>query len=503
MLGLVAFFAATSVAAAATIEGTTDPSAWHPNSANITTAESVTFKVGTLAHGVAFDAPPATPSCPGVVGSPGQANWEGTCTFSQAGSYPFHCTVHAGMTGTVTVTSSGPGAPIVSTESATSISDTGATLQGSVNPNGLATTYFFEYGTTTSYDHTTEPPSSAGSGTSPVGASTPVTGLSAGTTYHFRLVANNTSGTREGVDKTFTTTGPPLATTNPATGIGATGATLQGSVNPRGHPTTYFFEYGTTAPAYGQKTTAKPAGSGTASVVVSEPLTGLSPNTTFHFRLVAKNDVPVEVPGADRTFTTLAPDTTDPQTTIKTKPADPTNSSTVEFTYESNEPGSTFECKMDGESFTACASTGKTYTGLGEGLHTFQVRATDPSLNTDESPAGYSFSVVLPVTQPEVTPPKVEPPPTVEPPPAVAPNTTITFKPKAKTKDRTPTFKFKSTVAGATFKCTIDAKALKPCRSPLTTKKLSFGRHTLKVSAVLGGGSDPTPAAFSFKVLKP
>ena len=55
---------------------------------------------------------------------------------------------------------------------------------------------------------------------------------------------------------------------------------------------------------------------------------------------------------------------------------------------------------MDGESFTACASTGKTYTGLGEGPHTFQVRATDSSLNTDESPASYSFSVVLPVTPP-------------------------------------------------------------------------------------------------------
>ena len=85
----------------------------------------------------------------------------------------------------------------------------------------------------------------------------------------------------------------------------------------------------------------------------------------------------------------------------------------------------------------------------------------------------------------------------------VLPDTKITLKPPAKTKDRTPTFKFKSTVAGATFKCTLDGKALKPCRSPLTTKTLSFGRHTLKVGAVAGGASDPTPAAYSFKVLKP
>ena len=89
------------------------------------------------------------------------------------------------------------------------------------------------------------------------------------------------------------------------------------------------------------------------------------------------------------------------------------------------------------------------------------------------------------------------------PPPVTVPDTKITLKPAAKTKDRTPTFKFKSTVAGASFKCTLDGKALKPCRSPLTTKKLSFGRHTFKVSALAGGASDPTPAASSFKVLKP
>ena len=71
------------------------------------------------------------------------------------------------------------------------------------------------------------------------------------------------------------------------------------------------------------------------------------------------------------------------------------------------------------------------------------------------------------------------------------PDTKITLKPAAKTKDRTPTFKFKSSVAGATFKCTLDGKALKPCRSPLTTKKLSFAKHTLKVGAIVGGASRP------------
>jgi hypothetical protein len=208
-------------------------------------------------------------------------------------------------------------------------------------------------------------------------------------------------------------------------------------------------------------------------------------------------------PGVEDTYTWMVDnslaDTIDPETTINSKPPDPTSSTTVEFTYGSNEPGSTFECKMDGESFTSCASTGKTYAGLSEGPHTFQVRATDTSLNTDESPAGYSFSVVLPVTQPEVQPPTVDPPP----PPPIAPNTTITLKPKAKTKDRTPTFKFNSSIAGAAYECKLDRKALKPCRSPLTTKPLSYAGHTLKVAAIAGGLKDSTPAVVSFKVVKP
>jgi hypothetical protein len=201
-------------------------------------------------------------------------------------------------------------------------------------------------------------------------------------------------------------------------------------------------------------------------------------------------------PGIEDTYTWMVDnslaDTTDPETTINTKPPDPTSSTTVEFTYGSNEPGSTFECKMDGESFTPCAPAGRTYAGLGEGPHTFQVRARDTSNNFDESPAGYSFSVVLSVTQP-----------TVNPPPAVVPNTTITLKPKAKTKDRTPTFKFKSSVAGATYECKLDGKAVKPCRSPLTTKPLSYARHTLKVAAIAGGLKDTTPAVASFKVVRP
>jgi hypothetical protein len=88
-------------------------------------------------------------------------------------------------------------------------------------------------------------------------------------------------------------------------------------------------------------------------------------------------------------------DTTPPDTSIATKPSDPSGSSTAAFAYTSSEPGSTFECKLDSAPFAACPSTGIAYSGLGEGQHTFQVRAIDSSENVDPSPAGYSFNVVL------------------------------------------------------------------------------------------------------------
>ncbi len=88
-------------------------------------------------------------------------------------------------------------------------------------------------------------------------------------------------------------------------------------------------------------------------------------------------------------------DTTPPETSIATRPSDPSNSSTATFTYTSSEAGSTFQCKLDSGAFATCPSSGITYSGLGEGQHTFQVRAIDSSENVDPSPAGYTFNIVL------------------------------------------------------------------------------------------------------------
>lgn len=100
------------------------------------------------------------------------------------------------------------GAPTITTGSATSVTTNSATLHGTVNPNGASTTYYFEYGTDTDYGLTT-PSTDAGSGTSDVSVSADITGLSASTTYHFRLAATNSGGTSYGDDATFTTTTAP------------------------------------------------------------------------------------------------------------------------------------------------------------------------------------------------------------------------------------------------------------------------------------------------------
>ena len=93
-------------------------------------------------------------------------------------------------------------APRVITGSATSVTSTSATLNGTVNPKGEAATYYFEYGTDTNYGSTTSS-ASAGSGSSAVSVSAAVLELALDTTYHYRLVATNSEGTSYGEDKTF------------------------------------------------------------------------------------------------------------------------------------------------------------------------------------------------------------------------------------------------------------------------------------------------------------
>src|SRR5437868_12545172 len=131
-------------------------------------------------------------------------------------------------------------APTVTTGPAQSLTTTSATVTGTVNPNGQSTTSSIQFGTTTGYGMQTSP-RSVGSGSTDQNVSADLTGLRPGTTYHYRVIATNASGTTVGEDRTFTTPGspprpspPPTATTGGATAVGRHGATVHGAVTPRG-----------------------------------------------------------------------------------------------------------------------------------------------------------------------------------------------------------------------------------------------------------------------------
>jgi hypothetical protein len=110
----------------------------------------------------------------------------------------------SGNSNVINVTTLTPtGAPVVITNPVTLIASHSATLNGSVDPHGFNTTVYFQYGRTTSYGFRT--PNQIKTGNNYQNVSANISGLSAGTTYHFRIVGTNAAGTRYGSDRTFTT----------------------------------------------------------------------------------------------------------------------------------------------------------------------------------------------------------------------------------------------------------------------------------------------------------
>ncbi len=197
-----------------------------------------------------------------------------------------------------------PEPPAATTSAATEITLNGATLNATVDPQGAATTYRFEYGTSDSYGLATAE-KDAGSGDNPVKVSVPVTGLTSDTTYHLRIVATNAAGITRSSDRTFRTlptARAPAVSTSSAGSVKANTTTLRGSLDPRSQKTTYRFEFGLTK-SYGA-TTPDGSAEGSGSRTVTAPITGLTPYTTYHYRLVATNATGT-TRGGDRSFRTL------------------------------------------------------------------------------------------------------------------------------------------------------------------------------------------------------
>lgn len=191
--------------------------------------------------------------------------------------------------------------PTVTTLSAASVTQTAATLRADVNPHGAATTFAFQYGTSSAYGSQT-PERDAGRGDDPRRVTFRLTGLTPGVRYHYRVIAVNADGTTTGSDRSFRTRLPPV---QPPAVLGtapfaptATGVAFTALLNPNGASTTYRFQYGTST-AYGLETFGRPLAAGVVPQSVSFRINSLAPRTTYHFRVVASN----------RAGTTFGPDT--------------------------------------------------------------------------------------------------------------------------------------------------------------------------------------------------
>ncbi len=210
---------------------------------------------------------------------------------------------------TFTTPPSAPAKPSVVTNPAIPNPPGGYKLRGEINPNSVETTYHFEYGLADCASNPCTsvpiPDANIGEGTTSVPVFQEVTGLALNTTYHFRIVAQNTEGTGTSPDRTFTTApNPPVVVTTPFEET-AGGFELNGTVNPNGAATTYHFLFGITE-AYGTIIPAPDAtvpGTGTSPVAVSQLVTGLPPNVPYHYRLVAENAGGITM-GEDQFFMT-------------------------------------------------------------------------------------------------------------------------------------------------------------------------------------------------------
>ncbi len=192
--------------------------------------------------------------------------------------------------------------PVASTGIAGALGNGTATLQGTaVNPDALAGTAYFQYGTGTKYGKTTPAQAVGAQSTDALHAA--LAKLARGT-YHYRIVVTNPDGTTYGADSTFFVSSAPrpAGQTGPALKIGAHGATLTGQLDGFGLKTKFQFQIGTSR-KYKLTTKAKPGGSRNGIVSVSVTVKGLKPGHKYHYRIVVTSSGG-RVTGSDQTFKT-------------------------------------------------------------------------------------------------------------------------------------------------------------------------------------------------------
>ena len=224
-------------------------------------------------------------------------------------------------------------------------------------------------------------------------------GLTLNTTYHFRFLATNSSGTATADDTAFTTLGAASIDFEFSSNVGQTSAELDAGINPLGSDTTCQVQIvdDTTFQATGytgvtpQDCTPADLGSGNGDVNVSFQASGLTLNTTYHFRFLATNSLGT-VTGGDTTFTTLGASTIDSESTSNI------TQQTAELDTQVNPLGTETTCDfqyVDDATFQASGYTNATTvpcnpSDLGAGVGDVQ-RTPDQRLTTATT---YHFHVV-------------------------------------------------------------------------------------------------------------
>jgi DNA-binding beta-propeller fold protein YncE len=221
----------------------------------------------------------------------------------------------------VVVLAAAPSGPLISGEAGTAARVGGATLEGTINPEGRETTYHFEYLTAQQYSEDGDTFGAGTVATSPatlagtefeaeqVEAKLPEGTLVPGTTYRWRLVASNEceesrSCTTAGATQTLEELPPALIEGPWAEDVASTSATVAVKIDPLGASTSYRLEYGTSI-AYGGVLSGN-VGNGEEAVLVSHHFQELVPDTTYHYRLLTSSVIG-NVTGGDHSFTTQPP----------------------------------------------------------------------------------------------------------------------------------------------------------------------------------------------------
>jgi hypothetical protein len=193
--------------------------------------------------------------------------------------------------------------PNAATGHVTAVLPTTVSVTGTVDAEGTATTWYYQYGLATDSAYGSQTPSvSAGSGTGNVQVTAKFSGLTSATSYHFRIVATSSAGTTYGADVSVNTSAAPVVLTGAATNLTTTTATLNGVVNPEALASTWYFQYGPTT-SYGQKTPTAHLAASANPTNVSAGITHLASNDSYHFRLVATSSAGTSY-GTDFVLTT-------------------------------------------------------------------------------------------------------------------------------------------------------------------------------------------------------